>query len=114
MPDINLPLTASAAEIADAIRRVQARCKKGLCSDPDGIAGIVREQLDRGQSAAAALCCTLAQLEPDPCSWSGHRVYDSGDETCVRVTSSGIRVHRGAPFSGHEHGRLTLHLPRPR
>jgi hypothetical protein len=98
MPDIRLPLTASAAEIADAIRQVQARCRLGLCQDPDALAAEVRAQLDAGERAAAALGVGLAELFPSLEAWerrpSGRACF-GGDDTVVSVSRNGLRVHRG-------------------
>lgn len=112
MADIRLPLTASAVEIADAIRQVQARCRLGLCQDPDALGRTVREQLDRGERAAAVLGLGLAKLYPrlHACGRSNQL---GGDDTVVTAGAEGLRVHRGAIPYGCWNGELTLHVYLP-
>jgi hypothetical protein len=104
MPDIRLPLTASAAEIADAIRQVQARCRLGLCQDPDALAAEVRTQLDAGERAATALGVGFADLRPSFHGW------EHGSATVVAVDDSGIEIYRGSGPSGSWRCELTLHV----
>jgi hypothetical protein len=106
-----LPLNATAVEIAEAVRRVQARAKKGLCEDPEALGNQVRRQLDAAVKMAQAVQVPMEHLGLDLQAWGNIRSpYVSSDSTVVHVGSCVITVRRGSPWSSARNGALTMHL----
>jgi len=114
MSCIHLTGNASPAEIATAIRTVQARCKKGLCPDPDALGALVVEQLERLRDMANAAGVRIQDLRPHMEAWGsglGCAGDGNGDMTIVMFDGGGgLRVLRKTPMAGQRSGCISLSL----
>lgn len=107
-PLTSLPHTASAEDIAQVIREIQRRCRKGLCTDPDALGRLVRAQLDRAQAMADAVGLPLRDLSPSMHAWMDDNRSESVDSTIVMVDRYAIRIARMNPFATTSSGRMML------
>ena len=115
-PILVLPHDAPAHTISQGIREIQARCRQGLCGDPDALGRLVRTQLDRAQVMASAACVPLEDLRPTMQAWDDggiHRAitqYAENDTTVVMVDARAVRITRAKPWGDARNGSLTLSL----
>lgn len=109
---IRLPMDASVADIAAAIRRIETGLPPDECTaDPEHVAHHVRRQLDRAERMAEVVGMTVQDLDPRGMCWWGPTCPD-GPVTVVYVVGDALLVARRTPPVGaRRDASLLLLLP---
>ena len=103
-------LTATEAEIAAAIRAVQARARARLCMDPEALARRVRAHIELVNQVAAGLCLDLDGLHARGAWWEPLRGSYEQDQTVVVLYHGKIEVVRAPPGGGTANGKISMIL----